>query len=31
MGVIAVAMLIFFRRKGWIGRGADLTRPRPRV
>ena len=31
MAIIAVAMLIFFRRKGWIGRGADLTRPRPRV
>jgi magnesium transporter len=31
MALIAVAMLVFFRRKGWIGRGADLTRPRPRV
>ncbi|HEX3583214.1 MAG TPA: magnesium/cobalt transporter CorA [Thermoanaerobaculia bacterium] len=31
MAIIAVAMLIFFRRKGWIGRGADLTRPRSRV
>jgi magnesium transporter len=31
MAIIAVAMLVFFRRKGWIGRGADLTRPRPRL
>jgi magnesium transporter len=31
MAVIGVTMLVFFWRKGWIGRGADLTRPRPRI
>ena len=31
MAILAVGMLIFFRRKGWIGRGADMTRPGPKI
>ena len=30
MGVITVALLIWFRRKGWLFRGADRDRPRDR-